>query len=226
MLWYPIVYIVLILPVAATRLCTFSGKPVPHLVLIFTASVFMLHGVFNTVLFCTTRNILPESWRKRIGLGTVWEGGRGDVGRPSTPSATCRVTGARAGRTGTGPSPVAPSDHVENMKNNSEAEPSASYVESASPTSSASPAPPLQVHGGSGQQSDAHDHHILQLSSAAPRITRASIRSEVEEDDKGSDLGVGVDLESMAKIVEWEVPQNPGRASSEYESGVYGPARV
>jgi len=189
----------------------------------------MLHGVFNTVLFCTTRNILPESWRQRIGLGTMREGGRGDVGRASTSSATCRLTGARASRTGTfgtGQSPIALSDHVDNMENNSGAEPSASYVESASPTSSASPAPPLRVHGGSGQRADAHDHHIIQHSSAVPRSTRASIRSEVDEDDKGSDLGVGVDLESMTKIYEWGVPQHPGRASSEYESGVYGPGRV
>jgi len=63
MLLYPVVYIFLLLPLAIARLSTFDGKPVPFVATILSAAVFMLHGFFNTILFCTTRNILPESWR-------------------------------------------------------------------------------------------------------------------------------------------------------------------
>src|SRR5260370_26482991 len=44
MLWYPVAYTVLILPMAASRFSTFSGVSVPFPVTIFTAAVFMLHG--------------------------------------------------------------------------------------------------------------------------------------------------------------------------------------
>jgi len=66
MLWYPIVYVFLLLPVAVARLSAFDGKPVHFFATIISAAVFMLHGFFNTVLFCTTRNILPASWRQRL----------------------------------------------------------------------------------------------------------------------------------------------------------------
>jgi len=75
MLLYPIVYIFVILPLAATRYPAFRGEQVPFEATMFAAAVFMLHGFFNTVLFCTTRNILPGSWKQRLGLGTTFDSG-------------------------------------------------------------------------------------------------------------------------------------------------------
>ena len=66
MLWYPIVYIIIVVPMLGTRYASFSGLPsYPELTLAF-AALLNLHGFFNTVLFCTTRNILPQSWRQRL----------------------------------------------------------------------------------------------------------------------------------------------------------------
>jgi hypothetical protein len=59
MLWYPVVYTILVLPMAATRFSSFSNLPVPFEMTIIAAGVFMLHGFFNTLLFCTTLKILP-----------------------------------------------------------------------------------------------------------------------------------------------------------------------
>ena len=55
----------------------------------------MLHGFINTVLFCTTRNILPGSWRRRLGLGTALDSGRSDF-HFSSRIATWRFTGLDA----------------------------------------------------------------------------------------------------------------------------------
>jgi len=64
MLWYPIVYIIIVIPMVGIRYAAFSGLPdFPELTFAI-ASMFNLHGFFNTVLFCMTRNILPGSWRQ------------------------------------------------------------------------------------------------------------------------------------------------------------------
>jgi len=59
-MWYPIGYIVLILPIAASRFSEWAGKPVPFEVTIFSATVFMLSGVVNAVLFVITRRVIPK----------------------------------------------------------------------------------------------------------------------------------------------------------------------
>jgi hypothetical protein len=94
MLWYPIVYIVIILPTTASRFSTYSNLPVPFEVTIFAAAVFLLHGFFNTLLFCTTRNILPGSWMQRFSFNTT----RG-AGREVYPSSRENETWSAATRT-------------------------------------------------------------------------------------------------------------------------------
>jgi hypothetical protein len=97
MLWYPIVYIVIVIPMLAARYSAFSGlRDYPEVTFIF-ASIFNLHGFFNTVLFCTTRNILPASWRQRFGPKTTQGARQGDV----YPSSRTNETWSAATRTRT-----------------------------------------------------------------------------------------------------------------------------
>lgn len=65
MLWYPVAYTILVLPIAAARFSTFNGKSVPLEVTIFTSSIFMLSGFVNAVLFTTTRRVIhfPSKWK-------------------------------------------------------------------------------------------------------------------------------------------------------------------
>ena len=76
MTWYPVAYTILVIPIVSTRIATFIGAPVPYQVTIFTASIFMLSGFVNAVLFTTTRrvlpanNIFPEFIRKLFGIST------------------------------------------------------------------------------------------------------------------------------------------------------------
>jgi hypothetical protein len=66
MLWYPVAYTILVLPIAAARFSAFNGKDVPFGVTIFTSSIFMLSGFVNAILFTTTRRViqLPSSWKR------------------------------------------------------------------------------------------------------------------------------------------------------------------
>jgi len=168
MLWYPLVYTILVLPVATARLSTFSSVSVPFPVTIFTVALFMLHGFLNTLLFCTTRRIIPGTWGQKFGLGPVLGGGRGgcDPARPAYVTWPFAIIGSI---------PTTLSVGVEkDVEINSEAEPSAPYVEfgsptspispasatsSASPTSPTSPASPtplLQAHVSSRHRADPH----------------------------------------------------------------------
>ena len=65
MLWYPVAYTILVLPIAAARFSSFNGKKVPLEVTIFTSSIFMLSGFVNAVLFTTTRRVIhfPSRWK-------------------------------------------------------------------------------------------------------------------------------------------------------------------
>lgn len=67
MLWYPIAYSILVIPIAAARFSAFSGKDVPFAVTILTSSIFMLSGFVNAILFTTTRRVIhfPSSWKSR-----------------------------------------------------------------------------------------------------------------------------------------------------------------
>src|SRR5258706_12900708 len=63
-MWHPIVYIIIVVPMAGTRYASFSGYPISPQSTFAVAALLNLHGFFNTGLFCTTRNILPKSWRQ------------------------------------------------------------------------------------------------------------------------------------------------------------------
>ena len=218
MMWYPIVYAILVLPVAISRLSTYSGVPVPFSITIFTVAVFMLHGFLNTVLFCTTRTILPGSWRQRFGLSAGLEGGRGDVHDFSRTDAMSRFFGTRVASVDRGSAPATRSvDEKRVVGIKYEAEPSPSDIDSS--TSSTSPIPPQQAHSDTGKEVGTHEHPIQQLSFSTPRDTRTRIHLEVEGDDEGSDFGAAVSLADTERTVEWEALQHPGRASSEYDHG-------
>jgi len=230
MLWYPLAYTVLVLPMAASRFSAFSGASVPFSVTIVTASVFMLHGCVNTLLFCTTRNILPGSWRQRFGLGTTWDGGRGDLNQSTRTNATWQFTGVRAriGAVNTSIAPTVLSVDVEKDVGiqYDEAQPSPSYLKFGSPSSPAtptSPTPLLRVYGGSGPLADTHKHYIRHPSFLIPRDARTSIRTEEDRDGGDSDFSAGVDPELKAKLVELQAPPQPlGYASREHPSGISG----
>jgi len=59
MLLYPVAYTIVILPISAARFTAFSGRKVPFAVTIFCATVFLLSGTINVILFTSTRRILP-----------------------------------------------------------------------------------------------------------------------------------------------------------------------
>lgn len=71
MLWHPIDYIVLILPLTVARVSTFSGASIPSAGTIFTAALCVLTKFVNTVLFYVICNGLDGGWRQRFGIGTM-----------------------------------------------------------------------------------------------------------------------------------------------------------
>jgi hypothetical protein len=61
MVRYPVAYSLLILPIALSRLISFSGHYVPPLATVFTAVIFNLTGFVNVILFICTRRLLPDT---------------------------------------------------------------------------------------------------------------------------------------------------------------------
>jgi hypothetical protein len=76
MMWYPIVYTILIVPIASARFAAFAGKSVPYEVTIFADTILMLSGFVDAVLFTTTRRVVPtraifpKFIRDRFGITT------------------------------------------------------------------------------------------------------------------------------------------------------------
>jgi len=98
MLWYPIAYAVLILPIGAVRYAEWMGHTMPEALIIFSDGVFLLSGIINTVLFCTTRrilpaqNMLPNNFRRSVASDIEEEkGGEGGL-RKSTVNGETRHT--------------------------------------------------------------------------------------------------------------------------------------
>jgi len=56
---YPIVYSVMIFPIAITRIAASNGQIVSFAGTVFCETVILLSGCANVVLFCITRQILP-----------------------------------------------------------------------------------------------------------------------------------------------------------------------
>ena len=172
MLWYPVAYTIIILPMACARLSSFNGTSVPFPVTIFANGIFLLHGFFNTVLFCTTRNILPESWRRRLGLGSALDNGRSDFGLSSRTPTTPRVTGldGKIQTIGTGTTPVILSVGVEKNVGimYDEAQLSPRYVKLGASSLPLTPNPLPRVRECDEEQADTHKHHSQEPSFPPP----------------------------------------------------------
>ena len=222
MLLYPVAYTILVLPMAACRFSSFSSISVPFSATIFTASLFMLHGFLNMVLFFTTGDIIPGGWRERFGFTITWGNKRGDDHSTNRTNDTW-FTATRAGTVGI--ATVTPAIRSVNVEKEvvikGAVEPGISRVRFDTPTSLT---PPLQVQGGNGQRDSLHDYYMRRFSSIAPQDTTTSICFETDENDKDSIISVGVHSKPIAKNVEWEVPRHPGHASRELESGMHRPA--
>ncbi|KAI0827070.1 hypothetical protein BC628DRAFT_1318954 [Trametes gibbosa] len=61
MVWYPVAYTVLLIPVTIARFIMFSGRDVPFRATIFADFVFNLQGFVNVILLLTTRQFLPDT---------------------------------------------------------------------------------------------------------------------------------------------------------------------
>ncbi|KAG8695742.1 hypothetical protein FRC12_012113 [Ceratobasidium sp. 428] len=70
LMWYPVSYTFSILPIAASRWAEFSGSQVPFPVKMFASVVFMLSGFTNTILFITTRHVLPPIKLRRKSMSS------------------------------------------------------------------------------------------------------------------------------------------------------------
>jgi len=61
LVWYPVAYSLIIIPVALARLSSFTGHHVPFWATITTDVIFNLTGLVNSVLLLTTRSVLPDT---------------------------------------------------------------------------------------------------------------------------------------------------------------------
>ncbi|KAJ7306820.1 hypothetical protein DFH08DRAFT_901843 [Mycena albidolilacea] len=84
MLWYPIVYILLIIPITLARLSQFAGAHVPFWATVVTDVIFNLTGFANVLLFASTRALLPDARalpefssarRKDVSRKSLWKVG-------------------------------------------------------------------------------------------------------------------------------------------------------
>ncbi|KAG9035189.1 hypothetical protein FRB95_011923 [Tulasnella sp. JGI-2019a] len=60
MLWYPVAYSVVILPIAICRWTFFSGGHIPESATVAANCIFLLSGAVNVILFTTTRRVIPK----------------------------------------------------------------------------------------------------------------------------------------------------------------------
>jgi len=67
MVGFPIIFTIVVLPIAVCRFVEWSGKDVPIEATIFADAVFSLTGVFDLLLFATTRSLLPSD-----GIFPTW----------------------------------------------------------------------------------------------------------------------------------------------------------
>ncbi|RPD65650.1 hypothetical protein L226DRAFT_455538 [Lentinus tigrinus ALCF2SS1-7] len=61
MVWYPVAYTILLLPVTIARFVAFGGHDVPFRATIFADFVFNLQGVVNVALLLATRRFVPDT---------------------------------------------------------------------------------------------------------------------------------------------------------------------
>jgi hypothetical protein len=207
MLPHPIAYIVLVLPICTIAFCTSSDTPLRFPAIVSTAALFVLSGFFNVVLFCTTRNALPGSWKEKFGIATTSYGFPDDASLPSLTDTTRRLT--KTGRkSGAKPAPGALSITVEK-------DVEINYDE-AERTSSSFPTEPLRARDDM-QRDDSYAYYIREISFPPP------LRIRLEGDNIDKDLSAGVHPASKASRVARKVPEHPGYPHRGHEGGMRGP---
>jgi hypothetical protein len=82
MIWYPVVYTVLLLPIALARFLDWAGAPVPFEATLACDALFLCSGAANVSMFAATRSLLPRC------VPSV-------VSRPVLQSATTETAGSR-----------------------------------------------------------------------------------------------------------------------------------
>ncbi|KAG7449591.1 uncharacterized protein BT62DRAFT_1073030 [Guyanagaster necrorhizus] len=113
MVLYPITYIIMILPITVTRFMNLAGQAVSLEAMIFSATLFLLSGAVNVVLFASTPRILPvRSMRVKkfkISLPRVLQPNARGVSDPDPYYAESESAYHRTPPVSPGPSHVLPS---------------------------------------------------------------------------------------------------------------------
>jgi hypothetical protein len=176
MLWYPVAYTFLVLPVGATRFSATHGASVPFPITVVTAAVLMLSGFVNVVLFCMTRSVIPGRWRQRLSINATSYSRRHSVtsswGNSSWPSST---------RKGTGRSSFVLDINVEKaVEIRYDEQPIPASDRFGLRSSPTSPACPLRTYDGR-QRADTYGSHIQHASFPPRRENRKSDCLEEED---------------------------------------------
>ncbi len=219
MLWYPLAFAILVLPIGAARYSATSGASVPFYVLIATAALFMLSGFVNTVLFCATRSVIPVCWRKGFNLRNKLNIGRGDITLSSWGNSVWRRSEppTRKGTISAGRPSLANGINVEkdiDIKYDNEPTPSSLGI--GAPTV---PTCPLRAHGGR-QRADAYSYHVRQTLIPPPRDERNSVCLEVDGEDEDVNLREGVYQARKPNLVDDRTLGHPLSASRSRERGI------
>lgn len=220
MLWYPLAFAILVLPIGAARYSDTSGASVPFAVLVATAALFMLSGFVNTVLFCATRSIIPVCWRKRFTLRNKLNTGRGDITLSSWGNSVWRRSEplTRKGSLSAGrPSLVIGINVEKDIDIKYDDEPTRSSLGISSPTV---PTCPLRAHGGR-QRADTYNYHVRQTLIPPPRDERNNGCLGVDGEDQDGNLKEGVHRARKPNMVDARTLGHPLFASRSRERGVY-----
>ena len=223
MLWYPLAYTVLVLPMGATRYATNYGIPVPFPVTTFTAALFVLSGFVNTVLFCATHNDLPGFWRQRFSTGSKLYSRGGDVTLSTWGNSAWRRTepGTRKGAVGAGRSSFVIDISVEkDIEIKYDDGPTPSSLTFGSPNAITSP---LQAYSGR-QRADAYSYHTRRSSVPPIRDERNSVLLEVDGEDEKSYINKGVHQTRKPGTVDPTMLPHSLYASQGRERGISDPA--
>ena len=223
MLCYPLAYTILVLPIAVAQYRAACGAHVPFPVIVSTDALYMLSGFVNTVLFCATHSVLPESWRKRFSIRTKWNIRAGDVTLSTFGNSAWQRTepGTRQGTTGAGRSSFVIDINVETdtevKYDDRTYPPSLTFGPPTAPTR-----PPRAYSGG--QRADAYSHHMRQSTIPPIRDERNSDRLEVDGDDAESYLNKGLHQARKPNIGDAPMLSHPSYASRTCERSVSDPA--
>lgn len=211
MLPHPIAYTVLVLPICTIAFRTSSDTPVPFLATVSAEAVFVLSGLVNVVLFCTTRMALPGNWKQKFGIHTTLYGLSGDASLMNLRRRRLTKTARRIGGGSTSQTLSIIVDKDVEIKYD-ESGPTAS---SSNLTGITLPTEPFRIHDGI-QRDDSYSYHIQQISFPSP------LRIKLEGESPEEDLSAGATPASKANIA-WRIPAHPVRPYRGHESSIDGP---